>query len=638
MYAKLVKVALVGLSTSCAVPALAAPSLGPIWGDRAVIQRDRPIVIEGKADAGENVTVTLDNASLAAKADKAGRFAVRFPARDASDRPLTLTVSGKVGETARFEGLVVGDVYLCSGQSNMEYAVRDGLDAWNQIHAAHDDDLRMITIPKAVSDRPLDHFGGAVAWQVTTPETLPDFSAVCYYMAKDLRRRLGIPIGTIHSSWGGSASRPWLTAEGGRAIYGDAEMALLHRFAVDPGGAVAQFAPRWEDWYRKESGGKQPWADSDGIDWLAVPRMSPWNHGVGTPLETNPVGTVWLRRTVELTAAEARGEATLSLGKVDDLDTTWVNGHPVGNTYGPDQDRDYRIPAGVLQPGRNEVIVAVSSGWGDGGLVGDIERLALTAGNGDRVALESSWRYSISPIKAFPPRSPWDRQAGIGVIANAMIAPIGHYALKGVAWYQGESDVGRPGYVQRLKALFAGWRRQFGGDTRMLVVQLANFGAPQPAPTASAMAELREAQREAVAADSNAALVTAIDIGERTDIHPANKQEVGRRLAAAAVGEPLPQPRSAVREGESVRVTFSGVQGALAAWSGNSPLGFELCGTEQSTCRFVSGKAEGDSVILPDAQGTATRVRYAWANSPVVNLYDSRPLTPPAFELPITRK
>jgi sialate O-acetylesterase len=189
-----------------------------------------------------------------------------------------------------------------------------------------------------------------------------------------------------------------------------------------------------------------------------------------------------------------------------------------------------------------------------------------------------------------------------------------------------------------MRELFAGWRKQFSSDMRMLVVQLANYGPVQLAPTNSGWADLREEQRQSVLADKNAELVTAIDIGERTDIHPANKQVLGHRLALAAQGIALPEPVNAMRDGENVRVRFAGVAGKLVAWSASSPLAFELCGDTQSTCRYAAARVDGASVLLADDGKPATRVRYAWADSPVVNAYDDKAMPLPGFELDIASR
>ncbi|HEY6964734.1 MAG TPA: sialate O-acetylesterase, partial [Erythrobacter sp.] len=264
------------------------------------------------------------------------------------------------------------------------------------------------------------------------------------------------------------------------------------------------------------------------------------------------------------------------------------------------------------------------------------EHLAFTAANGERVMLGADWEYAQTAVTDIPPRAPWDANAGLGVMHNAMIAPLGKMKLAGVAWYQGEADVGQPAYDRKLAALFAGWRRQFGPQARMLVVQLADFGERRAAPAESGWAQLRDEQRKGVAADANAALVTAIDIGEPTDIHPANKNDLGKRLAAAFNGRAMPMPATAVREGGKVTVSFSGLEGALTVEGGPIPLGVELCGAGAGSCQWVVARAEGGQLVLAIPDGmTPTRVRYAWADAPVVNLVDGAGMPIPAFELAI---
>lgn len=631
-----VRAAALVLMASSSGTAWAAPTLSPIWSDNAVIQRDRPVVVEGKGAPREDVVVTLGTQSQTAKVADDGRFAVRFAALPASPAPLDLKLSGADGSQVRVSGLVVGDVWLCSGQSNMEMVVERALDAGNLIPSSHDDLLRMITIPKATDSSPRDYFGGPVAWQSADAKTTGSFSAACYFMGKELRKKTSLPIGLIHASWGGSASRPWLAPSAARTIYPAEELALLQQHQTDPVGAIARFAPTWENWYLHESGGSKVWSAPDSIAWTDVPRMSDWQQWEGTTLADSPVGIVWMRRTVTLTAQQAKGDAILTLGAVDDMDMTWINGKAVGNSYGWDSNRSYRIPASYLRRGANDIVIAATNSWGAGGFVSGGSQFALAPAKGAAISLASGWRYAPSPVKGWPPRSPWDRQAGIGVMHNGMVAPIGHYAATGVAWYQGESDVGTPGYPERLKALFAGWREQFGPELKMLVVQLANFGSPQLQPGYSGWAELREAQRKGVNADANAVLVTAIDLGDRTDVHPANKNELGRRLALAALGTALPRPVSAKRVGDSFRIGFEGVTGALAAWSGPAPLGFELCGDAYDSCRYAQALADGAAVVLKGDGKPVSRVRYGWGDNPIVNLFDARPLPVPGFELNVT--
>jgi len=625
------------LAAAVACPALAAPQLAPVWTDHAVVQRDAPIRVEGTAGAGERISGSLGNSTATAQADAGGRFTLEFPARPADGDPLTLTVTGADGSAATVTDLVVGDVWLCSGQSNMEFPVSRGLNGDAVAQTSADPGLRLLMIPKATSPVPQTAFAAPVAWTVASPETVPAFSAACYFMVKDLREALDVPIGAIHSNWGGSQIRAWLTPDAGRAIYGDEQMALLERVAEDPLGAVTAFAPTWEAWWREATGGQEPWRDPDALEWQPVPSISPWTGWSGTPLASDGLGNVWLRRTVTLTAEQAAAGGTLALGVLDDLDATWVNGRPVGITHGWDYEREYRVPPSYLKAGANEVIVSVNNSWGSGGFSSAADRLAFTVEGGERIPLGDGWRYSIGASDVGPPRAPWDANAGIGVMHNRMVAPFGRIALRGAAWYQGESDVGIPDYDERMRGLFAGWRGQFGPQMQMLVVQLANYGPVGERPGESGWAETRDIQREAVAADTNAALVSAIDIGERTDIHPANKTLLGERLAMAALGQPMPMPQAARLEGDTVTVRFTGVEGGLHVWSGPHPLGVELCGAAPRSCRYALAHVDGDRLVIPTGGQPATRVRYAWADSPVVNLFDGRSLPVPGFELEIAR-
>jgi sialate O-acetylesterase len=612
----------------------AALALAPIWGDHGVIQRDAPIVIEGEAAPGHTVQATLGTAQASAISDARGRFALHFPARPASTAPVELTVSDGA-RSLRVSDLLVGDVWLCSGQSNMEYALAHALNATAEVAGAGDPELRLVTVPKAIALSPQSQFGGPTPWVAAGPRTVPDFSAACYFMARNLRKALHVPIGAIHASWGGSQARAWLSPQAGRRIYGAADMALLDRFSQDRLGAVTAFTPRWQAWYAGATGGSQPWRDPDSLRWSAVPAISGWLAWAGTPLATKATGTVWLRHQVTLTPEQARAGAVVKLGILDDMDMTFVNGHGVGNSFGWDYEREYAVPAALLHAGVNEIMVAVTNSYADGGFQSAPDKLAFVVNGGARMALDQGWRFSISPATTYPPRAPWDANGGIGVMHNRMIAPLGALALKGVAWYQGESDVDTPGYAQRLSALIDGWHAQFGAGLRTLVVQLANYGPVQMAAGPSNTAALRDEQRQVAAGDPRNALVTAIDIGERGDIHPANKEELGRRLALAAQGVAMPMPLSATAEGDGVRLRFSGIEGGLHAWSGVGPLAFELCGAGAGDCRLVAATLDGDTVLLPAGGRGAALVRYAWADSPLVNLYDGRALPVPGFEMAV---
>lgn len=611
----------------------ASLTLSPVWGDHGVIQREAPVVVGGTAAPGAQVRAMLGDAEAQARADRTGHFALTFPARQASETPVDLTVEAG-GEKILRHDLLVGDVWLCSGQSNMEFPVARALNGGMEAAMSQDPQLRLLTIPQAISFAPKDDFARPVAWQAAGRESVIGFSAACYFMLRDLRKALKVPMGAIHSSWGGSQIRPWLSPEAGLALYGSAEMASIKHFENDPLAAVTAFSPRWEAWYRGATGGSQPWLQPDTLSWQPVPSIKGWLAWEGTPLAAKPLGTVWLRRQVTLSREQAAAGAVLALGVLDDMDVTYVNGRVVGNSFGWDYQREYRLPPAYLHEGVNEIMVAVTNTYGNGGFASSADKLALRIAGGETMPLGDGWRFSISGAGTNPPRTPWDANAGIGVMHNRMIAPLGTFALKGAVWYQGESDVDTPGYADRLKALIAGWRRQFGAKLAVEIVQLANYGPVRQTPGASTWAALRDDQRRVAAADPQAALVSAIDIGERTDIHPANKPLLGKRLALAARGVAMPMPVDARREAGAIRIRFSGIEGGLQAWSAPGPIGFELCdGAGQ--CRYAAARADGDSVVLADDGKPVAQVRYAWADSPVVNLFDGRAMPVPGFALPV---
>lgn len=615
--------------------ASAAPEPGAAYGDHMVFQRGQPIIIEGTSAPGARVTGTLGNQGASATADGNGVFRLTFPAREASADPLTLTLSDSEGETV-LSDLLVGDVWLCSGQSNMELPVARALNTSNELRMAADDEMRLLMVPKYTAATPQRQFGEPVEWKLATPESVEPFSAACFYMGKKLRADTQVPVGLIHSSWGGSAISAWLSPDGVRETYGQAAMDLLQLYDTDPLAAAQAFVPQWYAWWRDRTGGSEPWTDTASLDWQPIPEFSFWNEWEGTGLDTNPAANVFFRQTFTLTAEQAASDGTISIGAIDDIDLTWVNGNPVGYTFGWGVERTYRVPAQYLHEGENEVLIAASNNWDTGGFYGTPDRLFFTAGNGDTIPLAQDWEYSVGAVSEMPPRAPWDAIAGLGVMHNRMIAPIGPMRLAGIAWYQGESDVGTDGYATKLARLFAGWREQFGDQARVLVVQLAGYGQRVSQPVESGWAQLREEQRQAVLADRNAALVTAIDLGEPSDIHPANKNVLGRRLAMAALGEGLPMPGSALRAGDdTIAVTFTGVEGGLLAYSGPYPLSVEMCGDAPGSCRYALANIHGSSLLIPLDAEPATRVRYAWADAPVVNLYDARDIAVPGFELEI---
>jgi sialate O-acetylesterase len=424
---------------------------------------------------------------------------------------------------------------------------------------------------------------------------------------------------------------------------------VLKQYRTDQTGAARRWLKLWEQWWTARNPNK-PWTrDANAAEWKPAPaNLVAWEKW-GEPQLAEFDGMVWYRATLTLTKQQVAQSAVLSLGAADEVDLTWVNGEPIGSSSGPQSERKYALPRGTLKAGENAIVVNVLDTYSNGGLVGPSSSRALQLADGSSLALDGKWTYQIAPESLpEPPRAPWEPVAGVTMIYNAMIAPIGPYGIKGVLWYQGESNTASPhNYEALLHAWMADWRRQFGAGLPFLIVQLANHGPASASPRESEWATLRDAQRRAVEKDGRAGLAVAIDIGDRYDIHPANKQEVGRRLARAArrvvYGESIapsgPVATSAWRDGSAVVVAFRDVERRLVAYSASGPIGFELCGAEAGSCRYVTATLQKDRVLLAaDDVSAATRVRYCWADSPVCTLYDESRLPAGPFELAVRQK
>lgn len=623
----------------------AATLLDPVFQDQAVIQRDRPVPVWGRAAPGQAVAVTLGEDARSGVADADGRWRIDMPSQAAGARPALTVRAGAVSRTV--SDLAAGDVFLCSGQSNMEFAVRQSTNADVEIAGANDPDLRLFLVARSSLPAP-DTSGQAVGrWLPTTPDSVRDFSAACYFMGRDLRRSEGVPIGLIAASWGGSIIEDWLDEASLRRIGGhDVGLDILATYARSPQEGVAalrRFADGW--WRDNDPGTRQGWhtADFDDSEWDSVPAEGFWEAAPG--LETFD-GIIWLRTHVRLTAAQARQAATLELGPVDDMDSTWVNGRFVGGEHGWDLARAYAVPAGTLKAGDNLIAVGVLDSGGGGGAWGPAGGKALVLADGQRIPLGDRFRYrEAAPLWAFrtPPRTPWVGGNGLTTLYNGMIAPLGPWGLKGVAWYQGESNIGDPeGYRTLLNGLFANWRARFETpDLAFLIVQLANFGPAATEPVHSGWAELREAQRAVTNADVRTGLAVAVDIGDRYDIHPTNKLEVGRRLALearrvihGATVARSPQPQEAHLAGGVLRIAYP-AGSRLVTWGSDRVIGLQLCDT-QTDCRWSEGRVDGDALVLP-APGAAQRVRFCWGDSPVCNLYGPDGLPAVPFELDVRR-
>ena len=621
------RVLLAAAVLAVALPAQAQLRLPLVLSDGAVLQRDLPIPVWGWAAPGADVTVRLGATEDETEADAAGRWRVELPALPAGG-PHVLTVTA-AGETATARDLFVGDVWVLSGQSNMEWTVQNADDAAAEMAAATDPRIRHFKVPQSFAETPQDELAGG-SWAVGSPETVGDFSAVGYFFARDLRRAgVDVPIGLLHTSWGGSRIEPWMSPEMLGYEAGDVDAVFEAEHAREAAtraqltSALGGVLPT-ED--AGVAGGEPVWAapDLDDRDWQTIRVPGLW-EGQGYP---GLDGVAWYRTTVTLTEAEAAGGATLHLGMIDDGDTAWVNGAEVGRTPNAyNAERHYAVPAAALRAGENVLAVRVEDFQGGGGIYGDEALLALETADGARHALAGDWRFRVGVA-----------QVGAGgnqnqvptVLWNQMVRPLTVQPVAGVLWYQGESNANTPeeaeAYAGQFQAMIEGWRAAWhDDDLPFLWVQLANFmAAPTSPDDAGTWSTLRASQSAALRLDHTAEAVI-YDVGDPDDIHPTDKQTVGHRLALAAralvYGEPdlvYSGPRVSdvdVADGQ-VEVYFEHVGGGLGTRDGRALGGFALADAD-GRWHWADATIDGDRVLVRSAAAPAPMaVRYAWANNP----------------------
>jgi sialate O-acetylesterase len=624
-------------------PVTAAPLLNPMFSDHAVLQRGEPVHIYGQAPGGTNVTISLHGVTRQAVAGADGQWSADLPAMPAGG-PYELNVSGGQ-QSEHVADILVGDVFLCAGQSNMELPLRQAGNATFEIAQARDGQVREMYLPHMAGPTPLAVFPSPVAWKVEAPETAGTFSASCFFFARELRKRdPNVPIGLVTASWGGTRARGWVSEASLRKqgdMNGDLDMIALYR--RDPAAASRQWDAAWEkDWHASSK--TSPWRE-DTSSWpLAPAALGAWNtwpglsipEGLGEP-GVGFAGQVWLSTHVRLTAEQARQAATIELGRVNEEEKSWVNGQGIGGSS-QEPNAIHHLPAGLLHAGDNVVTLNVFCSWRNCGLTGSNAARLIRLGDGTLIPLDQPWRYKTAG-DWIAPQLPWGVMHGVSLQYNGMIAPIGPYQFKAAIWYQGESNIYFwTAYQARLSAMIADWRQQFGAKLPFVIVQIPNYGPAYTKPSESGWSNIREAQRRITEADANSALAVTIDIGDAKLLHPLNKQEVGRRIALAvrhlAYGDTVatgPRAAAARRMNGTVVVSFKDVSGALQATSGE-PNAFELC--DGAVCHWAAASLTERAVTLAGSVA-ATKVRYCWGDSPKCTLSDASGLPAGPFELPI---
>ena len=604
-----------------------------IFGSGMVVQRNEPVVVWGWADAGEKITVRLAGQVQKTTADATGNWQLRFRPLKAGG-PYRMDVTGN--NTIRLEDILSGDVWLCSGQSNMELEVKYAQHAAAEIAASGSPLIRHVKVPVSMAINEQEDLAAPCSWQTAGPGNVADFSAVGYFFARRLVTDLKVPIGIINASKGATTIEPWLSQPALESVPELKQVAaLIPRVSLE----VCQ-DQRKEAVLSRVHAVQPAVPDTEIIKQFSTPEFdhrrwpqmdlpSIWEQHQLQNLD----GVVWFRRQVDLDASFISGDSVLlKFGFVDDNDQCYVNGVLVGASRTPQAARVYRVPPGILKTGTNVIAVRVEDTGGNGGFYGTAGDFVLQVKNKVQ-PLSGKWHYQVSEV--YP--SSWEIEPNTfpALLFNSMIGPLTRFPVAGILWYQGEGNAGGARrYQTSFPLLIKDWRKRWKKDLPFYFVQLSGFeatGRTTNSNTGSLWAELREAQAAALALPRTGMAVTT-DIGNPVNIHPENKQEVGRRLAALALNQVYkknvacmgPVFKTAVVEGNRIRVVFDAAgNGLQPAKAGDQVTGFEVAGGD-GTFYKATVRVAGTQlwVAAPEVKAPVV-VRYNWADYTQGNLFNS---------------
>ena len=609
--------------------------------DGMVLQRNASVKIWGWASIGEEVSVNFCNKNYRTITNKEGKWLISLQTSKEGG-PYTMAIQGH--NLLVIKDILIGEVWVCSGQSNMVLPMERVKEKYGDIIAqATNSAIRHFFIPTRYNfNQPQEDFT-AGKWESATPENVLKFTATGYFFAKQLYEKYHVPIGLINASVGGSPVEAWLSEEGLKAF--PAQQAIAEKFKDSSYINQIRRAENAinKEWYghiwQQDKGmhDEKKWFDPnyDASSWATMKLPAFW-HDAG--LE-NTNGVVWFRKEIEVPASMAGKAVKLFLGRIVDSDSVYVNGKFVGTIGYQYPPRRYEIPANILREGKNTIVIRVINTSGKGGFIKD-KPYQLKLGE-EIIDLKGDWQYKLGTTAPPLPASTFFQYKPLGLY-NGMIAPLINYTMKGVIWYQGEANADNPSnYKALFSAMIVDWRKQWGlGDFPFLYVQLANFMDTVGNPSESKWAELREAQLQTLATPKTG-MAVIIDVGEWNDIHPLNKEDVGNRLGLLAqkiaygnkkIVSTGPVYESMQREGGKVILTFSNVGGGLVAKGNDGLKYFAIAGSDR---KFVWAKAQvtGNKVIVwNETIKEPVAVRYAWADNPAgANLYNKEGLPASPF-------
>jgi len=607
-----------------------------IFSDHMVLQRNIPLKVWGDADPGEKLYVSFNGQKVKTKANKFGKWSVVLDPMKAGG-PFKMIVQG-INEII-FEDILIGDVWVCSGQSNMQWPVSKSVNAEKEIENANYPNIRLFDVPRTVSNTPLEKIPNTT-WKICTPETIKNFSAVGYYFGRDLQKEIDVPVGLIHSSWGGTCVETWTSKAsitkvpkyenmGPRIDAYDAEK-IIDQKRNELEKALGGFP-------EKENGMEEKWMlpVTSKSNWESMKLPTLWENAGYRLLN----GIVWFSKDFNLDAGQLNKNATLHLGKIDDSDITWINGVKAGEMkWGADVERVYKIPEKTLKPGKNNITVRIEDTYYKGGFSSKPDKLFLELGQ-KKISLSGEWKFKIDTVYANFRVSPNDAPS---LLYNSMINPLIPYGIKGVIWYQGESNTPRSKeYEITFLNMINNWREDWQQDDfPFLFVQLANYKKAKSTPQDDDWAELRETQTKTLSL-KNTGMAVAIDIGEASDIHPKNKQDVGNRLMTAALkvayGKDIvhsgPIYKSMQIEGDKAIISFDHVGSGLLIKDKHGYINeFEMAGADKKFY-WAKAKIDGDKIIVwSDKVQKPVAVRFGWSSNPAdFNLYNKEGLPASPF-------
>ncbi len=615
-----------GAQTRAITPPRPLPFVSPIFGDKMVLQRGKLNTIWGWSDVGDNVRVQIGDTTATATAGADHRWQVKIQP-PAAGGPYTLKISGH--QTAELRDVLVGDVWICGGQSNMGLSLSAVQNGEAEVKAADYPKIRFFS----VAPHPAYHRTETVegAWKAVAPDTAAQVSAVAYYFARRVQQDIHVPIGLVVDALGGTPAESWTSAAALAPLKDfDVPLEEVRHLASANAPEYGNYIMHWYDEY--DLGQREDWFASrvDDSSWKAVNVPGGFSE-LGVP---DDPAVVWFRREVTLPDPLPSGRSAIFLGSIQRMDTVYINGNSVGGSAWVENPRIYPVHDGVLKPGRNVIAIRVLKTEPHGGFLSKPEDLHLTLGDHTTIPLAGIWKAKLS-VDARPPHplpigyENWPVMPS--VLYQGMLAPVAPLAITGAIWYQGEQNSDR-GYQYRkiLPAMIADWRTLFGqGDFPFYIVSLPAFKARSDTPVDDSWAETRESQAIAAAKVPNSCLAVTIDTGDPANLHPKDKQPVGDRLARCALAKHYgvkiassgPTLASVDRMPGAIRLHLAHADGGLVI-KGAKLQEFSIAGVDHKW-HWADARIEGNTVILSSPSvPEPLQARYAWQGNPQATLFN----------------